>query len=333
VWTICARFPGALVVLAAATLAASGAARQAMAEPAQAGDIWLLPMNDATQHSHDIDDIFDRPDGWPKAAHTARQIVLGGNYLVQTPAPRVREELARFKAAGLRLDVFLGVLPVDKSICGIGVEGLAWPGEAASYAAKLKRLGADVASFTFDLPLSDGHYLRADAVHHACNLSIAETAQRLASAIRAMRAFYPKADLIDVEVPTGLPTAEWIAGLSEWLDDFQRAAGEPFRGLVMDAWWAFPWQDTVRQTAALLHARGIKAGIFIDESDGKTMPAEQWLEGAKGHDCAVRASGAQLDMLVVADWSNPRVRNGPETDAATLTGLLDWVAENGACPP
>jgi hypothetical protein len=317
-------------------LAASAPTRQAKAaaaQPVQAGEIWLLPMNNATHHSHDSSDIFDHTQSWPSAAHSARQIVLAANDLLQTPAPAVKEELARFKAAGLRLDVFLGVLPVDKNICGNGVEGLAWPGEAASYAAKLKKLGADVASFTFDLPLSDGHFLRADAVHHACNLSIAETAQRLAGAVRAMRAFYPKADLFDAEVPTGKPTALWIAGLSEWLDDFQRAAGEPFRGLIMDTWWAFPWQDTVRQTVALLHARGMQAGIFIDENDGKNMPAEHWLDGAKRHDCAVRATGAPLDLLVVADWSNPAVHNGPENDALTLTGLLDWVAEHGACPP
>jgi hypothetical protein len=323
-----------LVLIAAMLLASPAPIGQARATPRlQAAEIWLLPMNDASHHSHDDHDIFDHPQIWPGAAHTAGQIVLGANSLLQTPAPAVVEELARFKAEGLRLDVFLGVLPVDKKLCGIGVEGLAWPGEAASYAAKLRKLGADVASFTFDLPLSDGHFLRPDPVHHACTLSIADTAQRLAAAVRAMRAYYPKADLFDAEVPTGMPTAEWVAGLSEWLDDFTRAAGEPFSGVIMDAWWAFPWQDTVRQTTELLHARGIKAGIFIDESDGRKMPAEIWLNGAKRHDCAVRATGAPLDLLVVANWSNPAVPNGPETDALTLTRLLDWVAEHGACPP
>jgi hypothetical protein len=292
-----------------------------------------MPKNDAAHHARDIHDIFDQPQSWPNTGRSARQIVLSSNYLLQIPAATAREEAARFKAEGVRLNVFLAVLPVDKKICGDGVEGLAWPGEAALYASKLKMLGLDVASFTFDLPLADGHYLRADRGHVVCNLSIAETAQHLASAVRAIRAYYPKADLFDAEVPTGMPTAQWIAGVSEWLDDFQQAAGEPFRGLIMDAWWAFRWQDTVRQTTALLHARGIEAGMFIDESEGANMPAQEWLDGAKRHACAVRATGAPLDILVVANWSAPEVPNGPQSDPQTLTGLADWLAHRGACPP
>lgn len=296
-------------------------------------DIWLSPIDDVTQHGSDIHDLFDHPQSWRAAAHATQEISLPANYLLQTPAPKAAAELAAIKTVGLRLNVFLGVLPVDKTRCGAGIEGLAWPGEAASYAARLKRLGADVASFTFDLPLSDAHFLRTDQARHACSLSVGETAKRLASAVRALRTFYPKADLIDVEVPTGMPPAVWTAALAEFLDAFQHAAGEPLRGLIMDAWWKFPWQETVRQTATLLHARGMKAGIFIDESDGRAMPARTWIEAAAHHDCALRASGVSLDLLVVANWSNPAVRNGPENDPSTLTGLLNLVAARTPCPP
>jgi hypothetical protein len=323
-------------LLTTATLfMAVGQAGRGQAENAPFGkrlEIWLSPMDDVTQNGRDIHEMLDNPQTWHVAARYTQEISLPANYLLQTPRETAIKELSQVKKAGLRLNVFLGVLPVDKTICGAGVEGLAWPGEAASYAARLKRLGADIASFTFDLPLSDAHFLRSDQVRHACNLSIAETAQRLGRAVRAMRAFYPRADLIDVEVPTGMPTALWIAALSEWLDAFQLAAGEPFRGLIMDAWWKFPWQDTVRQTVTLLHGRGIRAGIFIDESDGKAMPPSTWIDAAKHNDCALRATGTTLDLLVVANWSNPSVHNGPEHDTSTLTGLLDWVAERGVCP-
>jgi hypothetical protein len=295
-------------------------------------ELWLSPIDDVTQSGFDIHELFDNPQSWPFAARHAQAISLPANYLLETPAERATKELAQIKTAGLRLNVFLGVLPVDKKVCGDGTEGLAWPGEAASYAARLKRLGADVASFTFDLPLSDGHFLRADQTRHPCNLSIAETAKRLGSAVRALRVFYPRADLIDAEVPTGMPLALWISSLTDWLDAFQRAAGEPFRALIMDAWWQFPWQGVVRQTVTLLHGRGMKAGIYIDESGGKTIPGTAWIEAAKRNDCALRATGTPLDVLVVANWSNPSVHNGPERDASSLTGLLDWVAEHGRCP-
>ena len=109
--------------------------------------------------------------------HTAQAISRCSRFrsedLLQAPSAEVRRQLAWIHAKGMKLAVQLPALPVDKHVCGNGIEGMTWPGEAALSAKALQALGAQVDFFALDLPMTNGHISKRAG---ACKLSLPETA-------------------------------------------------------------------------------------------------------------------------------------------------------------
>ena len=295
--------------------------------------LWLAPADDVTQHGRDIHRLLGSFEDWPKAAGRARVVSLAMGYLLRTPPDVLQRELATLKSRGLRLDVSTLAVGVDKKVCGNGIEGMIWPGEAGANARRLRELGVEVASFSLDLPLSDGHLMTRRQRPQACELSIHDTAVTTARSVAELHAVYPDATIYDSEVPTGIPVALWASSLEEWLREYRAAAGRDFDGVTMDAWWKNPaWPESVRATVEILARHRIAAGIFLDESGGNDLPGSAWLAATRQHACTLRDLGIRLDYAVVADWSNMNVATVPESDPDTLTGLLGWVAAGARCP-
>ena len=305
-------------------------------------ELWLSPADDVTQHNPDIHAYFDHPELWSSAAGHMRVFSLPINYLLRSPPDVIHRELDRLRALHLALNVSISGLGVDKKVCGDGVEGMIGRRESRANAEQLGRLGVDVASFSLDLPLSDGHIMTKRQRPNACQLSVHDTAVGTAQSVHALLAVYPNAKIYDSEVPTGIPLAQWTTDLETWLTEYKAASGRDFDGLTMDAWWKFPWEPAVKATSAILARHGIKAGIFIDESGGNNLPAANWLGAAKMHACALRASGIHIDYFAVADWQNMQVRSVPESDPDTLPAMvrldgggtsLPTVAARETCRP
>ena len=269
----------------------------AHAANAQQPKIWLALPNS----NKDFGRLFTDPGTWAHAAKAASVYSLSGNYFRSMPASDVKRAIATLQAAGLQLDVGLPALPVDKHVCGGKTEGMIWPGEIGLYVKSLTSMNVPVSSFSFDLPLTDGHISRSP---DACHLSVLETAKRLATTMRELRTAYPNAKFIDIEVPTGIPAAQWTAILNEWLSDIQQESGEQFSGLLMDMWWEFKWEGTYQQSVQILHSHGVQAGSFIDADGGHGVNALGWIGMAKQHACAV-LSLARPDFVVVANWLRP----------------------------
>jgi hypothetical protein len=289
---------------------------------------WLAPPDDITQRGADFHDFFQHPEMWTTAARQMSTFSVTAPYLLLNVPEVAQRELAQLKSLGLKLDISIPALAADKRVCGSAIEGMIWPGELEITAAKLKALGADVDSFSFDLPLTSGHISKAEG---ACQFSISGTADRLAKEVHGLRKIYPMAKLVDAEVPTGMPSERWTRILSEWLDAFKRESGEDFYALSMDVWWKFSWQDNVRQTANILDAKGIRSGIFLNASAGPELTAAEWISSSKQNACALRDSGTRIDYIVVSNWLNMKVENLPETSPTTLTSLLDWAAAGMLC--
>ena len=294
-------------------------------------DLWLSPADDVTQHGRDFHELFIHAERWRHAASYVRVFSVAANYLLRAPPEDIHRELEWLRANQIKLDVSIAVVGVDKKICGDGIEGMIWPGEAGANANRLAALGADVASFSLDLPLSMGHLITKHQTARACELSIHEVAVRTAQSVRELNASYPLAKIYDSEVPTGVSLKQWTTTLHAWLVEYKMASGKQFGGLTMDVWWKFPWKDTVKATSRILADQSISAGIFIDESAGRDLPAVDWVDAARHHVCELAALGIRLDYMVVADWSNMNVRSLPESDPTTLTSLLDWTIQP-KCP-
>ncbi len=290
--------------------------------------IFISPTDNITQQGRGFNDYFLHPEEWRHAAGQISEFSLPARYLLTASPQIVRNELAVLHRLGIRLDVAILALPVDKQVCGNGIEGTVWPGEPASQARRLKSLGADVYSFSLDLPLNAGYREQGP---QACHLSIQESAVRTAHAVASVLAVYPAAKIFDIEVPTGMPPAEWAATLRAWLDAYKAASQRDFDGLLLDAWWLFDWRSAVRATIQVTGPRHMLVGIGIDASGARNVPAKDWITLSKRNACALRRSGLRIDILGVANWQNMNVRGVPETDPTTLTGLVDWIARGMDC--
>ncbi len=294
----------------------------------RAAEYWLAPPDDIAQAGADFQDFFARPELWRRAAGNVTTFSMTAQYLTRAQPDLVQKELTALSAAHIKLAVSISALPVDKKQCGDGLEGMTWPGEATSAAQKIKALGANVDYFDFDLPLTMGSEA---TMKNACRLSIAESAQRLASAAREFRRVYPDVKFTDSEVPTGMPAEKWAADLVQWLQAYRTAFGEDLDGVNMDVWWKAQWVDTVRKTSEILQARGMRSGIFIDASEGPSLSPQDWLNAAKSNACALLATETPIDRIIVANWLNMRVKSLPESDPLTLTSLFDWMAAKPKC--
>ncbi len=290
--------------------------------------IFISPTDDITQQGKGFAEYFDRPEKWRHAASQISEFSLPARYLLTAPSTIVRKQLAVLHRLGIRLDVAILALPVDKHICGNGVEGTVWPGEPASQARRLRSLGADVYSFSLDLPLNAGYRERGP---QACRLTIQESALRTAHAVASVLAVYPTAKIFDIEVPTGMPPTEWADTLRTWLDSYKAASQRDFDALLLDAWWLFDWRSAVRATIGVTGPRHMPVGIGIDASGARNVSAKNWIALSKHNACALHATGLPIEILGVANWQNMNVRGVPETDPTTLTGLVDWVASGMAC--
>ena len=296
-------------------------------------ELWFSPTDDVTQHGADFHDVFAHTERWSIAASHTRTVSIPVRYFLKTPPEIVQAELASLRNLHLRLNVVILALGVDKKVCGDGIEGYVWPGENAAEARALKALGIEPDSISLDLPLTDGHIMKRPQHAHTCELSIHDTAVITARTVGDWRAVFPKIEVIDIEVPTGIPLAQWTETLETWLSEYQAVSGKQFEAVLMDAWWKFPWQPTVRATADILARRGIRSGILIDESGDGAEPATAWIGAARNHVCELRQAGIHLDYFVVASWSNMNVKSLPDRDPATLSGLLAWIAGRPTCSP
>jgi hypothetical protein len=148
--------------------------------------------------------------------------------------------------------------------------------------------------------------------------------------VREVRALYPNAKFVDYEVPQDLPLDEWVATLKEWLSAYREATGAPLDGLAIDAHFREPWQEPARSTIDILHARGLRAGIFLTASGGPDVTDESWMKEAKQNIINVREAKLPLDFAIVASWVHHPYSNLPETDPLALTSLVNWYFEHRA---
>ena len=290
---------------------------------AQRPEIWFA----GSPFAADFNQVADRPDLWATAATNIVAFSVPSTFVMRGKSDDVKKLLLVLRAKNLPLAVGLPIVTTDKHVCGDGVEGMIWPGEAGLVARRLKDLGADVGFFSFDLPLTAGHIMKKPS---ACRFSIRETAQRVVRSVRELRAAYPNARFNDAEVPTGMPASQWIPILTEWLDAFTQATGERLYGFGMDVWWESPWMDTMKQSIGVLHAHGVRAGTFVDADAGNVPPAD-WIAAAKRNACLVRSLNPSVDFVAVANWLNRGVRDLPESDPSTLTALVNWYAAGPRC--
>jgi hypothetical protein len=297
---------------------------------AVAEEVWFAPPDNLVRFDHqaneDFPQLFGADAKWAHASSRINVFNLTAFYILRAPEAELRAAVNLLAAHHIALNVDLLALPAEN--CGRGVEGIL-PNvkETTAAAVRLKQLNASVYSFAFDEPLEYGHIYKGRA---ACNFTVSEVAKRVALTVREVRLLYPNAKFVDYEVPQDLPLNDWRTTLNEWLTNYEDATGIPLDGFAIDAHFREPWREWARSTIDILHARGLRAGIFLTASGGPDVTDQSWMKEAKENILNVGAAKLPLDFAIIATWVNHPYRNLPETDPLALTSLVNWYFEHRA---
>jgi hypothetical protein len=295
--------------------------------PAAAQEIWFAPPDDMVRPgqtmalSDDFSGLFAPDAPWQTAASRIKTFSIAATYFAQHASDEQLKAIFTFLAAHhIRLDVTLQALFADH--CGRGVEGMvAAQREPGDVARRMKSLGAQVDSFSFDGPFVSGHLSSAP---NACKFPVAEVARRLAATVADLRTSYPDAKFIDYESVTDQPLRLWPGTLAEWLDAYKRETGRPLDGFVMDLSWGKPWYGPSRITAKVLRGRKVPVGVFITAAVVPQATDAMWMAQAQRNAANVDAAGISPAFAVLASWTPHPRRMLPESDPLALTWLVNW---------
>jgi hypothetical protein len=299
-------------------------------KPAAAEEVWFAPPDNLPRFGQvamaDYPRLFDPDAKWELAASRINVFSLDPFYVLRSSEAELRNVLNFLSSRNIALNVALQALPAEN--CGHDVEGIvSIVKESLSVAQRLKKLSANVASFSFDEPLEYGHIYNHRA---ACRYSVQEVAMRLAQTVQGVHAIYPNAKFVDYEVPLDLPPAEWASTLREWLTAYRAASGLALDGLAMDIDFRKPWLSSTRQSIQILHTHGVKAGLFLNAAGGPDVTDESWMAKARQNIVDVQREKIPLDFVIIATWMKHPSRALPETDPLALTSLVNWYFEHRA---
>jgi hypothetical protein len=281
-------------------------------------DIWFSPRSGP--EAKDFNDLFEGNAPWLTAARHVKAFGLS----IQLETKGSDEELKKV-IDGLRdrhIALVLDMLPLSGPVtstdthCGRQVEGYSAPLQSVWVAKRFKGLGGKVVYYTMDEPLWYGHFFNGA---NACNSSIEELSADVADKIRQVREQFPAAEIGDVE-PMGV-VKSGLADLEQWLDAFQRATGKPLSFLCLDIDWTAPWKSQVIAIAQLLKRKGVHLQIIYNGSNREQSDFE-WTSHALAHAKAIEAV-VHADVAVIESWNAYPTRVLPESDATTMTGLIN----------
>ena len=300
--------------------------------PAKAQELWFSPPNDhprspthwTASEPGNFTRMFEHPEEWSFAVSHVKVFGIDMSFGEDGPEAKLRQIFDFLKSHNIAVNV--GLQSVYTEGCGKGVEGLVQTKQQpGNLARRLKRFGFDVAYFSLDGPLGFGHTYNGK---EACRYSVREVAHRLAYAIADVRSSYPNAKFVDYEGDfTQLPLEEGLPLLREWLQAYREETGTELDALGMDADWRKPWRLSAPPTIGILHGRGVKAGIFITATGGKTVTDESWMAEAERNIRDVVAAKLDIDFVILASWMFHPWRLIPEDDPLTMTHLVDWYVK------
>jgi hypothetical protein len=300
-------------------------------EPATAQEIWFVPPDNLPRGTklmnEDFDSLWNDPQSWPFAASHTAVFSINPYYAAVTPAEKIQNINQFLSAHHIGLAVGMQSLPVEG--CGLGIEGTTKAGAPGVIARRLKRFGADIQYFALDEPLEFGSIYKGA---NACKYPVQEVARRLADTIRDLRATYPNAKIVEYEPPNNQPLTEWTQTLAEYLDAYRQQTGTPLDELVLDTGLAKPWRETAKQSIAILHQHGTKAGIFLDAHGGPGVTDQSWMGEALEYARQIHDAKLNLDSVVISSWMLHPWRNTPESDPLTLAALVGYYARLNAKP-
>jgi hypothetical protein len=208
-----------------------------------------------------------------------------------------------------------------RTACGAGVESFAGLQEGQLIANRIIAAGGRIALLALDEPYYFGHVYDGP---NACHLPIDEIAAGVANFVKQMRTIFPEVIVGDIESIT--PPVD-AAGMADWLDAYETAAGENFAFIQLDVDWARPdWADLGHQIQAKAATRGIPFGVLYN--GGVAPEAQQWIELTGERIKEFDTSGDPADHTVLQSWMPQPDHALPESDPTSFSGLVIRYVED-----
>jgi hypothetical protein len=301
----------------------SSAARP-MVDLTQRPLVWLTPqpyisIRDFEGGSVDFFDTFASGAEWDTAAGRVHVFKLYDQLgLVDNPPTddQWRQAIQGIEDRGMALAMELGPLPLSKG-CG-GGEGF-----GGSYSLDLVRkvqfLGGRVDIVTLQSPYGHGHFF--DELESACNWTLETVAAETAEFTRKLKELEPGVVVGGLEpLWVGLTLSDYI----DWFDAYEAAAGERLAFFHLDVDWnRHDWGEVARQIESEARARGIAFGVIYN-GGVQAQSDEEWTQAAADRAYLYeQVLGGRPDHVVFQSWHVYPSRVLPDTDPATLTGLVN----------
>jgi hypothetical protein len=294
----------------------------------RAQEVWYAPGDQLPNPAGKVGDpdymqLFAPASGsqWPQATSHIQVLVLNQRFPARASDSDLTTVFAYLRTHNIRLSTAMSVLPGRD--CGNSVEGFTLPGTPIAMARRIKQLGGNLYSISMDEPFMFGHVYQGP---NACHFSIEEVAAGVAQTIHAIREIFPNVLIGDGEPATQINGADWLQGVENWLDAYERATGTPLAYLQDDPNWSGSWRERMPQLAALLKRKHVPFGVMFTTTGQKVGSDVAWIATAQQNIRNFQSLGVHPDQVIFTSWDPYPSHVLPETSPTTLTYLIDWYA-------
>jgi len=298
---------------------------------ARAAQFWLGGVDPVIQRlthkpfMQDYMGLLSDPAAWRESAAKVSVFKVSAQFVLDGEPDMIRSVFNGMHARHIKMALEMGsVVRLDP--CG-GGEGYAPPDMADKMGKKLRGLGVTLDEMALDEPVWFGHEMTAGMtpLHQPyCAYPLKVVAQRAAMAIKAMRKYFPAAQVgfIDVVTTSMVPPAQLARDDGEFASLLQDEIGARLAFFHADIAWKTNWQAALPLFKREMRARHIPFGIIIGGSPNQRTN-QAWVDMALRRLRAIEADPAlRPDQIVAQSWQNLPTRMLPETKPGSQTYLL-----------
>lgn len=325
---------GVLVVAAIGTLVAPGPATSAnVPAPPVLSErplVWFAPLPplpmDAGRPfvgSDDFAELFRPGADWSRAAGRIDVFKLYGEWVDVTDLASLQAAVAGIEARGMVLAVEAGPLNPTAE-CGHGIEGFAGRESGLRLAKKIEQAGGTLQVIALDEPW---YFANVYDGPNACRWTVDHVAAETAAFVEGVHDVFPWVVVGDIE-PTPAPVSP--AMLTEWLDAYAAAAGQPFAFVHLDVDWSRgDWPALALELEGRARERGVPFGLIYN--GGSAATDATWLHQAGSRIVAYEVdAGGRPDHIVFQSWMDKPDHALPESDPLSFTALVNSYFDDRA---
>ncbi|HWU42211.1 MAG TPA: hypothetical protein VN132_02195, partial [Bdellovibrio sp.] len=290
---------------------------------------WLCPSDPTTSPS-DYMNLFNTSydSQWSSARSHIKVFKIYRGFIdrmLQKSPDDLKLLFANLKSRGIQLALEWPALTYQGvNLGGYHVEGFAEPNASATYAAKLKSLGADLAYLALDEPLYYGHFYTGA---HALNGAIPDLAANAAENLKQFKAVYPSIKIGDIEPVEAIPGDQFKSAMQEWLTLFRFKYGSSFAFVHADLNWKTEWPKRIADLKPLLQATSsdpaISLGVIFN-SALSSVAAPVWLHDAEVNIQTYNSVQTPPEHVIFQNWTNSALQLMPDSSPQSYLSLVNY---------